>query len=850
MSTENTITAALTDDQGERRVLTFCAGLVLLLASLLALQIGSRADPGGVWWGLAILVGILYVAGEYFEAEIELRRESHNFAFTSVPLVLGLLFLPVPILVVVRVLASATVLVFVHRQDPLKLVVNLASHALEVVAAGLVFHAIGVPDSLGPRAWLAAALAVAVADLLGALVVTTAISLFEGAWESSQLVSIWVPMVVAVVDVSLALTVASGLRNDSPEVWLAVPIAVFVVGLTRAYARVVARHHAMERLDRFARDLGAAVVAGDVERSLLPHIADVLHAETAWVWSPEAPDAPKLAYRTTDGRVALDPPSRFDHVLSASDQEGVRRFGPNDQLLPEMAECGISEALVECLEVGDGRRVFVGVADRSGATRGFDAEDARLFSTLCSHAAVSLRNVGLVDRLRTESAGNEFLATHDPLTGLANRTLFLRRLEEMLGARDPVAVLLMDLDRFKEVNDTLGHASGDALLVEMGRRLGPSLSDDELLARLGGDEFALLVSAASGTAAAQRAAEVLTQVRRPFTVAGIAVDVDASIGVAVPGDHPVDASGLLRRADVAMYAAKADHGGVAVYAADLDHYSPKRLAVVGRLRQAIEDDELVLHYQPQVELATGRVIGVEALVRWHQPGRGDVPPGEFIPVAERTDLIHPLTRRVLAMAIADAATWHRDGRPLRVSVNLSARNLVEDDLVESVGAMLDEHGLPASALEIELTETTLMANPARAAAVMARLRDLGARIAIDDFGTGHSSLSYLTTLAVDTLKIDQSFIASMTVDRTAETIVSAIIDLAGNLALDVVAEGVETAASARALARMTCGSAQGFLFSRPIPGANLQSWLLDHDLERLHEGAPDGGSLLGIGLER
>ena len=835
-------------EAGRRRVLWLCGGLGVLLVGLLGALGGAEVhqDVHGVHWGIFALVVVLYLLAEVFEVEIELRRESHAFALTSVPLVVGLFFLPVTLVVLARVLASAVVLVLLRRQRGEKLLLNLLSHALEVAVGGVVLVSIGVPTELGPEAWLAAAAAVIAADLVGGVVVTAAISLHQGAWEPSLLWGIWVPMVMAVIDLAVALMIVSGLEEGWLEAWLAVPIIVFVVGMSRAYARVVARHNAMARLDAFARDLGAAVAAGDVEASLLPRVADVLRADTAWVWSPDAPDASKRVHRVGEGVIGTEPVTGFDRA-TATAREGVRLYGPKGHASVELAAAGLSEALVECLTVGEGHRVVIGVGDRSGATRRFDREDARLFATLCSHAAVSLRNVGLVDRLRAESAGNEFLATHDSLTGLPNRTLFQRRLEERLAADgDAFAVLLVDLDRFKEVNDTLGHASGDELLIEVGRRLGAWMRDDGLLARLGGDEFALLVTAAGPVAAAKRAHEVLSQLRQPFSVGEVDVDVDASIGVALPGDGAADGSGLLRQADVAMYAAKAEHAGVVVYAADLDHYSPKRLAMVGRLRHAIEVDELVLEYQPQVDLADGTIVGVEALVRWRQAGRRSLPPTEFIPVAERTDIIHPLTRHVLGMAIAQAGVWHRAGRPLRVSVNVSARNLVEDDLVESIGTMLAAERVPASALEIELTETTLMVNPGRAAVMMGRLRELGVRVAIDDFGTGHSSLSYLTTLDVDTLKIDQSFIAAMAADATAETIVHAIIDLAGNLGLDVVAEGVETTASARALVRMGCVSAQGFLFSRPLPVEQLDPWLINHDLERLYP--TDRGGVYDIDL--
>jgi EAL domain-containing protein (putative c-di-GMP-specific phosphodiesterase class I) len=277
-----------------------------------------------------------------------------------------------------------------------------------------------------------------------------------------------------------------------------------------------------------------------------------------------------------------------------------------------------------------------------------------------------------------------------------------------------------------------------------------------------------------------------------------------------------------------MYTAKEDHAGRALYSSDRDHYSAERLALAGRLRRGIADGELILFYQPQVALATGKVVGVEALLRWDYPGRGLVPPDEFIPVAERTELIRPLTAYVLAGAIAQAAEWRRAGYDLQMSVNLSPRNLAEDDLVETIAALLDLHGLPPSALVVELTETTVMVSPSRSAEVMRRLRTIGVKISIDDFGTGHSSLAYLTTLPNDEVKVDRSFIQAMSTDPNAETVVRAIVDLARSLRLAVVAEGVETIDDAEMLRKIGCATAQGYLFSRPLAASDVTGWLDEH----------------------
>lgn len=417
------------------------------------------------------------------------------------------------------------------------------------------------------------------------------------------------------------------------------------------------------------------------------------------------------------------------------------------------------------------------------------------------------------------------LATHDPLTGLPNRTLFQKRLEESLGGAQRVAVLLIDLDRFKEVNDTLGHARGDDLLVEVGQRLRSALEESDLVARLGGDEFALYIEAVDDAEILRRVERLLMALRRPFSLAGVDVDLDASIGVATPDAPALGAIDLLRRADVAMYAAKGAHESIAFYSPDLDQYSRKRLALAGRLRRAIEEGELTLHYQPQVELATGELVGLEALVRWQQPDGTMVPPDDFIPFAERSDLIHSLTRFVLDRAITDAARWYQSGMPIRIAVNLSARNLSENDLVETIKTLLTERGLPPCYLEVELTETTVMSNPGRTAQIMRELSEFGVLLSIDDFGTGHSSLSYLTTLSAHELKIDRSFIGAMETEASAETVVRAILDLARALGLSVVAEGIETATAAERLRRMGCPIGQGYFYSRPLALPDVERWI-------------------------
>ena len=403
-------------------------------------------------------------------------------------------------------------------------------------------------------------------------------------------------------------------------------------------------------------------------------------------------------------------------------------------------------------------------------------------------------------------------ALHDSLTGLPNRTLLHRRAGRALRGDGLAAMLLIDLDRFKEVNDTLGHDYGDALLIEVSERLSDVLRRGDTLARMGGDEFAVLLDGLPDRAAVgDLAARLQDALRRPFALRGVAVELEASIGVALYPEHGTTAGGLLQRADVAMYDAKRGRRGIATYSPERDPYSADRLGLLAELRQAIERDELVLHYQPKVLLATGELIGVEALVRWQHPVRGLLGPDEFVPFAERTGAVADLTRWVVDRALGDCRALD-----VPVAINLAAANIVDVTLPAAIGAALERHGMSADRLVCEISEHTVMADPVRASHVLDGLRALGVGLSLDDFGTGHSSLAYLKRLPLDEVKIDRSFVAGMADDENDAVIVRSTIDLARNLGLRVVAEGVETSEIMDTLAELRCDIAQGYFISRPV----------------------------------
>jgi diguanylate cyclase (GGDEF)-like protein/PAS domain S-box-containing protein len=429
-----------------------------------------------------------------------------------------------------------------------------------------------------------------------------------------------------------------------------------------------------------------------------------------------------------------------------------------------------------------------------------------------------------------QAALNEYQALHDPLTGLPNRVLFGERIAQTIRhARrnhTQLAVLLMDLDRFKEVNDSLGHPAGDQLLIEVTERIRGAIRDSDTFARLGGDEFGLLLPELDGSPGVEPVLErIAAALELPITVHTLPLSVEASIGIAMYPEHGEEAQLLIQRADVAMYDAKRDSSSACFFDQANQQYDTHRLTLVGELRRAIRCDELVLHYQPKALLDSSLVHSVEALLRWQHPTRGLIYPDAFIPVAQETSLIGPLTLHVVAMALHQGRIWRDQGLDLTVAVNLSTRNLLDRELPHRLEELLQSADMAATSLELEVTESSMLANPKRAKLVLGELSELGIRLSIDDFGTGYSSLCYLRELPVDEIKIDRSFVMRMSEGHDDVAIVRSTIDLGRNLGLDVVAEGVETREIWDMLLELGCPTAQGYYLSRPVPADALTKWL-------------------------
>ncbi len=813
-------------------VLAVSAGMVAL-----GLTVGSQflsapaylPDATLPWWALALA----FLLTETCVVHIQVKREAQSISLSELPLVLGLFFGTPLALLVGRVVGMSAACVAYRRLPPLKTTFNVSLVVMETGIAVALFAAItSMADGLDPVAWLAALVAAIVSNSLGATVIKCVIALYEGRRRMLTLIrEAVVEQPGAPIGVTVALIAVTSLHASVQSAWLLVALGALFLLAYRAYGALSDRHLHLERLYRFSQAVSRAPELDTVMSSVLGEARDLLHAERASAAFVGA-DGTIIARVRMNGSDAM---IRSEEPASEADDWLLRQVvgAATPVLLPRTSRgparrwldsYGMRDAIVVPLRGSAGALGALVVADRLGDVRSFEANDLILLETVANHAGVALQNGELIDKLRHE-------ALHDALTGLPNRVNLQRRLAGALddvtaGRSEGAAVLILDLDEFKEVNETLGHQQGDALLTEVGTRLSGAVGQAGTVARLGGDEFAVLVT---GIADQERVLHIgrriVQALEQPIALDGLDVEVGASVGVAMAPEHATDAAALLKRADMAMYDAKTSVRRLRMFDPQLDSDSPRRLTLVAELRSALQNGDVAVHVQPQTRLASGAVAGVEALARWLHPTLGAVSPDEFIPIAERSGLIGPLTTLVLDASLAAWAQWRAAGHDLTVAVNLSARSLHDPDLVDEVARLLDKHAVPASRLTLEVTESAVMADPARAVALLHRLRDLGVRLSVDDFGTGYSSLSYLKRLPVQEVKIDRSFVTTLSTDADDLPIVRAIVDLGRHMGLEVVAEGVEDAETLDLLASIGCDLAQGWHLSRPMAIGALLPWL-------------------------
>jgi diguanylate cyclase (GGDEF)-like protein len=801
----------------------FAAGAVHLSGAATHLQV--------MWWELAPA----FLLAEVFAFHLEYRGEAHSFTLSELPLVIGLLFASPLALIAGRLAGEAAFFGFVRRQPPKKLFFNLSIFLAESGAALVLFRILcGGRSPLQPVSWAVVLLAVTVPDLASSLAVWFAIRWHGGRPELGP--NIAASAIVALVNVSLALWAALILAVRPVGLVLFAPVGVTVAASYLGYARLRQRYAGLQRLYDFTKAVGSSARTGSTVKVVLAESRKLLHAASAEVVLLAGAGSDE-AVRQRDSercRDELDVLERAELAPYHDAGELVRpgralllgRAAKNPVEIELRARLQVREAMVAPLWLEDELSGWLIVADRLGEVRGFDEQDRRLFETLANHASVAFRNARLIEQSRQEAVDRRYEALHDALTGLPNRAAFMAEVSARLGGAGRCAVILMDLDGFKEINDTLGHNVGDMVLREVATRLDAVVGEAEAVARLGGDEFAVIVAGDSLRDRTETAAAgIAAALAGPILVDELTLEVGVSAGIALSPEHGSDAETLLQHADVAMYAAKAGRSGAVVYSPERDSYSPRRLALAGELRPAIEQGNVQVYYQPKARLCDGAVVAVEALVRWRHPRHGFLPPDEFIPVAEATGVISPLTVHVLDSALAQCATWRESGRDVGVAVNLSVRSLLDADLPGRVSELLARHAVPAGQLTLELTETSVMADPVRSIAALERLAAIGVRLSVDDFGTGSSSFTYLQRLPVQEVKIDKAFVLHLPSNAGDAMIVRSIVELGHNLSLSVVAEGVEDERSWQLLRAMGCDVAQGFLLSPPVSAGELTRWL-------------------------
>ena len=795
------------------------------------------AKPHLPWWAIAIAFGV----AERCVVHLHFRRGAHSFSLGDIPLVFGLIFCSAESFGLGCLLGCGLVLLFDRRLPPVKLVFNLGQLALHACIALLVVHALApVSGTVDTRTWISALIATQASSIVASSLIAAAISLSEGRVNLRTIVQmLGMDLVVTTSNASLGLCGAVITAADAHALPLLLVPAVTLFAAYRAYLSERERHQRLEFLYEANRTLARSREIAHALEGLLVRSLEAFRAELAEIILFGSEENPSL--RTMLG------PGNYRELMEAVDSEVAdemrallersggaitfdRPFG-GGRLQRYLESRGVTHAMIAPLP-GEERVIgAIMLANRFGVVRSFDHEDLRLLDTLAGNASVALQYDRLEQAVTQLSVLQEQLhhqAYHDPLTNLANRALFTDKVKETIAQRrSELAVLFIDLDDFKTVNDSLGHAAGDELLVSVASRLRACLRPEDLVARLGGDEFAVMVedshdAEAAGVKVARRIMEAFVL---PVGVGSESVAVYVSVGIATShGDDP-SAEELIRDADVAMYKAKtAGKGHFQVFHPSMGAAVLERHGLKEELRLAIERQELTLYFQPIVDIDTGDVVAEEALVRWQHPRRGLVGPSEFVPLAEETGLILSLGQYVLEEACQQARRWEDQsklgaghGPEVAVHVNLSAVELRDPELVGRVKATLAASDVDPRSIVFEITETVLLEDSERVSAAIGALRALGARFALDDFGTGYSSLSYLHTLPFDMLKIAKSFVDGLARGGREASFVRMIIELARTLGVTVIAEGIETPEQVAALVALECDLGQGFYLGRPEP---------------------------------
>jgi diguanylate cyclase (GGDEF)-like protein len=809
------------------RVWTFTA--LLAATAVLVTVLGLRGRPAiGLLPHIPFpLLVVLMAASESFVVHIHYHRAAHSVTVRDVVVVLALTSVTPQELVLANALGGAISLVAHRRQTPLKLFFNVALFALDGAFTAFVFRTlVDGHDPTGPFAWAACMAAVMLGTAAATLMVVIVMGLAEGRLQLRR----WTTMASfglagAFANASMGMAAAMLGAHDTRAALLLLPPGAVLFAAYRAYTGERTRKERVEQLYRSTHDLQKARDLAAGAASVLQHAAEMFRAEVAelTLFAIDS-DGVALRARLCDGRMdplQACPEAASDPVCTTTvASEGnllVPRRGDHP-LRAVLHARGMSDAAGTTLSGESGVFGTLVVGNRLGDVSTFDRGDLQLIRTLASHASLTLENRRLEQQLKHQ-------AFHDDLTRLANRALLTNRIEHALNRRatdESVAVLYLDLDDFKLVNDGLGHSAGDRLLVAVAERLRACLRPFDTAARLGGDEFAVLIEDAHTADDAVRVAQRIEDaLATPVCLDRQDVTVRASIGVVWAGSSPADAEELLRNADIAMYRAKAKGGGWELFERSMQVAVEERHGMKADLQRAMEQGGLCVHYQPVVQLSTGRTIAVEALLRWQHSDRGLLSPAEFVPLAEETGLIINIDQMVLRESLRQLRVWkHTLGSdaPAHVSVNVSSRALRDPDFPRRVLTDVHEAKVDPANLLLEITETVLLEDLDTACARLQHLRDAGVRIAIDDFGTGYSSLGYLRRLPVDVVKIDRTFVAGIETAGEERSLTLAIVRMLGMFDVEIIAEGIETGEQLAYVQAMGCDLGQGYGLARPLPG--------------------------------
>jgi diguanylate cyclase (GGDEF)-like protein len=674
--------------------------------------------------------------------------------------------------------------------------------------------------------WPAAFLAIAVDELLSGALVVVVVYFSERVWTVRQSTpAALFGLAVGLINTFLALCTAEALSYDLASAWAITVFVVLSVAAVRTYHRLADRHAALDKLYAVARELGPIAAEPSDLAPALTQLRRIVKADTLELaMVGDDPDFATVVcvFDHADGEGLEVVERELDEAgrqLLRASGGGSRATGPARRLLAQRRVRRADDRIAVPVGADDRPVAVLTARNRSGDVGSFDQSDFRLLEAAASQLSAALEKGRLVESLRRA-------ATRDSLTSLANLDSLRGFLATMLDGTTGGVLLLLDIDRFHEINDTLGHDAGDAILVEVARRLESAPTRGALVARVGGDQFALAIPGQAGAEVARLAAlAVKSRVDGPLRFENISADLRITIGTARSPDHGTDPATLLRRAEMAMTAAKGSSSGIGEWEPGYERDGSRRLQVLAGLRQALTANELRVEFQPKIRLGSGEVGGFEALVRWRDPVLGAVSPVEFVPLAEASGLISALTSNVLRMALDATRRWHDAGRMVGVAVNISARSLADPVLVGQVAAMLTASGVEPRWLTLEITESSVMENPARSIDVLLQLRSLGVRLSIDDFGTGYSSLHQLRGLPVHEVKIDKAFVDEVDGDGADRAVVRAIVELCDSLGLMTVAEGVERASQAYALESLGVHQVQGYFYGRPMTEQAATEWL-------------------------